>query len=485
MTGRYSLRTGVYNTRFGGDTMHSDEITIAEVLQKRGYRTGLIGKWHLGRYARYLPWNRGFDTALAFPQGHAERYFHSNQFRFNGKPVETRGHITDVITDSAAAFIRANRTRPFFLYVAYNAPHAPHWEEDRYVEKYLKMGLSYTDARIYGMVEHCDDGIGRLLQTLEAEGLTERTVVAFLCDNGGVSRHWRGGLRGAKASAYEGGVRSPLFVRWPGRFRAGAINDDLTAHFDIFPTFCELAGASVPKDRKMDGASLLPVLQGGERIRPRTYICHTWDRHYPSTDGIWGVSGERFKAAYGRLYDLSADPGEQHDISSANGATAKEMRSQFLRWFEDVTSGKTYEPVAIEVGRPDDNPVEIQASWARLGDASPEYIFEGYDWDCLEKWRVPGTSARWKLEVVRSGRYEVEFSYGADPAHGGEFEISAGASKLRVAVQPDGGSRILQRHAGGTIQLNKGPATLQVTATRLAGPDLMALNRIWLRLIDS
>jgi len=263
MTGRYYLRTGVYNTRFGGDTLDPRETTLPQVLQKSGYSTGIFGKWHLGRYAAQHPMNRGFDETLIFTQGHTERYFYPDQLEHNRRPVAARGYVTDVLTDAAIQFIHRRGSKPFFLYLPYNAPHSPNYVPSRYTERYMKMGVPIGDAEIYGMVERIDENIGRLLGVLDKEGLRENTIVLFLTDNGGVSKHFRAHLRGAKASVFEGGVRAPLFVRWPGRLPAGAKVDAMVKVFDIFPTLCDLLGIAIPTALPLDGKSFRRLLESG------------------------------------------------------------------------------------------------------------------------------------------------------------------------------------------------------------------------------
>ncbi|MEO2007955.1 MAG: arylsulfatase, partial [Pirellulaceae bacterium] len=272
MTGRYCFRTGLYNTRFGGDTLGLSEVTIAEQLKKAGYRTGCFGKWHLGKYAPYQPHHRGFDEFLGHYHGHIDKYDYPDQIVHNGKPVEARRYVTDLFTDAAIEFIETNQKQPWFCYLPFNAPHSP-WvvgtshdgqaRGDLLINKYLKRGLELREARIYAMIDIIDQNVGRLLKTLDELKLTDNTVVLFMTDNGGVSRHFKAGLRANKGSIYEGGVRVPLFVRWPKHFPAGGRVEAQCSHVDLFPTFCELAGVPLPDDRKIDGMSLLPLLEAG------------------------------------------------------------------------------------------------------------------------------------------------------------------------------------------------------------------------------
>jgi arylsulfatase A-like enzyme len=277
MTGRHYLRTGVYNTRFGGDHLDPAERTLPQILAQHGYRTGLFGKWHLGQSRKYHPNQRGFHDALSFAQGHTERYFYPDQLTWNGRPVAARGYISDILTDGAIQFIESNRSGPFFAYLAFNAPHSPNYIDNGRAERYLKKGVNLVnlnDAQIYGMIQRCDENIGRLLARLDELQIADNTVVLFLSDNGGVSRQFKGGLRGAKASAFEGGVRVPFYARWPGHFPAGVTVTAPVMVADILPTFCELAGLPVVQGRgqpALDGRSLTPLLKSGQGLSPVSY----------------------------------------------------------------------------------------------------------------------------------------------------------------------------------------------------------------------
>jgi len=470
MTGRHYLRTGVYNTRFGGDTMHSGEVTIAEVLKKAGYRTALFGKWHLGRYAKYHPLRRGFDDALHFSQGHLERYTHPDQLNWNGAPVEARGHISDVIADSARSYLLANHGQPSFCYVAFNAPHTPLYAPDTYAEKYLKKGLSYSDAHMYGMVSHMDAAIGRLLEAVD-----ENTIVLYMSDNGGVSKHFTAGLRGFKASAFEGGVRSPLFVR--GKGFGPRVVDAIAAHVDIFPTLCELTGAELPRDRKIDGVSFVKHLRSDAPADPDRRVFHIWDRVAPSLkSNALGIGGQRYKWVRGQLFDLDNDPGEKVDIASKEPAIAAGLRNELEAWFADVTKGKVFEPVPIEVGRDDENPVEIQASWATVSEGAA-YTFLGYDWDSVEKLGA----AKWKLEVLRGAAYEVRVAYALAPEAGGaSLSLRIGGASVEARVKPSAGPNVFAVSSVGTVKLSKGACVLEARATKAE----VAINRIWLHRVS-
>ena len=467
MTGRHYLRTGVYNTRFGGDTLDASETTLPQLLKQAGYRTAIFGKWHLGRYSKYHPLNRGFDSALTFTQGHIERYTHPDQLSWNRQPVDARGHITDVIADSSRAFIRSQSgSQPFFLYTTFNAPHTPLYAPDAFAEKYIKKGLNYANAHMYGMVEHMDAAIGRILEAVD-----NNTIVLFMSDNGGVSRHFTAGLRGFKASAFEGGVRSPLFVRWPGRWKAGHQVDAVTAHIDILPTLCAITGARTPAN--IDGRSFLPHLEGNAPIDPNRRVYHIWDRVSPSLNSNWAIGGQRYKLVKSQLFDLQTDPGETTDVAKQHPEIAAALKAEFETWLADVTKGKTFEPVPIEIGRPDENPVEIQASWARLS-GKTTYTFAGYDWDTVEAMHSPAGKAEWRVDAVEPGRYEIEFTYSLAAGQGRATAIING---LKTAVEPTAGPGVFSRKPAGRLTFAKGIQTLTLTADN----PHFACNRIWLR----
>jgi len=483
LTGRYYQRTGAYDTYMGRDTLRADEVTLGDLFHSRGYRTGIFGKWHQGRYMRYHPNNRGFDEFFGFWQyGFINRYMDSDELWHNRQPVVTTGYVTDVLTDQAIRFVRQNRKRPFFLYLPYNAPHGPHLVPDRYIAPYLKQGVPLPDARIYGQITSIDDNLGRLLKTLEETGLAANTVVIFMTDNGGVSHYLKAGLRGNKGSVYEGGVRVPFFARWPGHFPAGAQVNVLAEYVDLFPTFAELIGAPLPKDRKIDGKSLLQHLRRGRGPRLHNYLYHQWNRVRPNDHDNWAVQDGRWKLVKGALYDLDRDPGEKTDVAAAHPAIAKRLRRRFQRWFADVTKGQAYDRVPIEVGRPDENPVELDITWAEPVGKQVKPQYRHYIRDTVDRWSERDDFIRWKIDATRAGRYAVTFSYGCDDADaGGRFRIQAGDSAVTGSSASTGGRLIFQTRRIGVLRLPKGPQTLEIHATKIVGNEPFALHKVWLK----
>jgi arylsulfatase A-like enzyme len=287
LTGRYNYRTGVVDTYLGRSLMHPDEVTLAEMLATAGYRTGIYGKWHLGDNYPMRAIDQGFQEALTLngggigqpsdPPG-GESYFDPILFA-RGKPQKIPGYVSDVITSGALEFIEQNRSRPFFTYVAFNAPHTPLEVPEKYYQTYRQMNLTLADfpsaghplpqdfdpeitARIYGMVENIDDNVGRLLQKLDELKLSENTIVIFLTDNGPQQPRYNAGMLQRKGSTHEGGIRVPCFLRWPGKFTPGRKVDRIAAHIDLAPTLLEISAVKKPAAVSFDGISLLPLLKG-------------------------------------------------------------------------------------------------------------------------------------------------------------------------------------------------------------------------------
>ena len=504
MTGRYYLRTGLYNTRFGGDTISLKEITVAQLLQKAGYRTGCFGKWHLGKYAPYQPQNRGFDEFFGHYHGHIEEYDFPDQVFHNGRPVEGRKYVTDLFTDTAIEFIQEQTDQPWFCYLPMNAPHSPwvvgtsHFGQQRgdvLIEKYLKRGLVLREARIYAMIEIIDDNIGRLMAKLDELKVADNTIVIFTTDNGGVSKHYKAGLKSNKASIYEGGVRVPLFVRWPGQFPAGGKVNAQCSHVDWFPTLCEIAGADVPNDRPIDGKSLLPLLNAGKGETHHQYVYHTWDRYHPNSERRWSISDQRWKLACQvgtgkqatqsnwQLYDLQSDIGETKNLKGKHPEVVQRLRNEFVRWFADVTENMVYQPVPIPVGHADEPLIEIQASWATVDGKNTRYEFSGYDWDTIEGWKALGDTATWDLDVQQDGQYAISVRYGRSNQSTGSIQLSVGDQSLVLNPPPTPSADVFEKTRIGTINLKRGKLPLKASVKVASDSEVLRLNSIYLEKI--
>ena len=371
MTGRYPFRHGLVGnpTPDGGpesDALGLDlgEVTLAEVFQSAGFATGMVGKWHLG-HARpeFLPTHRGFDEYLGI--------LYSNDMRpvqlVDGEEVVeypvVQATLTRRYTERAARFLERNRDRPFFLYLAHAMPHKPlACSEDFY-----KKG----DAGLYGdVIAELDWGVGKVLETIRALGLDDRTLVIFTSDNGPWYGGSAGGLRGMKGRTWEGGYRVPCIARWPGRIPVGRVIDGPAVMMDLFATCLAAAGLAPPADRRVDGVDLLPTLEGRGEVPRRVIFGQSGPRLATARDDRWKLhvipaidrrdieSGEPWidprapdgvtilapfeqaqPTAYpglrggdpgrsGSLFDLAHDPGEQRDLASAHPEIVARLQAE-------------------------------------------------------------------------------------------------------------------------------------------------------------
>lgn len=326
-----------------------EERTIAEELKDRGYATGLFGKWHLGNEA-FSPERQGFEVNVGGThQGAPGAYF--PPYRIANIPDE-RGNefLTDRLTREAIAFIEANQHRPFFAYIPHYAVHTPLAGKPAVIEKYQRKiaagNYPHTNAVYAALVESIDDSVGALLKRLAELKLDTNTVVFVTSDNGGLSgtvnaQGWRPGptrnepLRLGKGSAYEGGVRVPLLVKWPGVTTPGSVNDTPVISVDFFPTILEIAAGAAPRS---DGESLTPLLRGGTRLAREAIHWH-YPHYHPGgatpysaiRDGDWKLI-HFFEDDRVELYDLKADLGEQRDLAATDPKKAAELRAKLNAW---------------------------------------------------------------------------------------------------------------------------------------------------------
>jgi arylsulfatase A-like enzyme len=321
--------------------------TLADELRGAGYHTAHVGKWHLGLASPNTPNERGFDHFHGFLGDMMDSYtthlrHGQNYLRKNQAVITVEGHATELFTEWAIEHLRecARRDRPFFLYLAYNAPHFPIEPPPQWLVKVKERSphLSESRAKNVALVEHLDDCIGRVLAALRELGLEQNTLVAFTSDNGGSLSHgqnndpWRGG----KQSHYDGGLRVPFMLRWPAKIKAGSRSDYAGLIFDLFPTFLELADRKPADD--LDAVSLVPLLDGGAIDKPR-------DLYFTRREGGFEYGGKSYEALirgkwkllqnnpYGplELYDLQADPHERNNVIAAHKKIAQELSAAIRR----------------------------------------------------------------------------------------------------------------------------------------------------------
>lgn len=266
MTGMHEFRNGITHTITPREQLSLDAVLLPQLLRQAGYATGLIGKWHLGDSEGYAPQNRGFDTAVTAVGGGAA---HWNPVMVrNGKrdAERTKGFREDIFFDEGMAFIKSNRDRPFFCYIATHSPHEPLAAPEEFVAPYRGQ-MTDEEALYLGMVANIDWNVGRILRFLDEQGLDRNTIVIVMNDNGatvGVNL-WNAGMRGVKTTVWEGGHRALSLWRFPGRWQPATVNK-LTAHLDFLPTLCDLTGTAIPETLKpkLEGFSLRPLLESQE-----------------------------------------------------------------------------------------------------------------------------------------------------------------------------------------------------------------------------
>lgn len=518
LTGRWPLRTGVHGVTHNREAMRPSEITLAEALKPAGYRSACIGKWHNGEQFPYTPQGQGFDESFGFNNGHWNAYFDAVLLR-GSQHEATTGYITDVLTDEAIRFMSADPARPFFCYLSYNAPHSPYQVPDAAFDKFKAKGLDDTVAAFYGMCENIDTNVGRLLAHLQKENLAHNTIVLFLTDNGGTAgvKLYNAGMRGGKTSVHEGGTRVPLFMHWPAAQWTPHVVQPITSHIDLFPTLLDLCGVPAPAGPPLDGRSLRPLLEkpNAPDWPERTLFTHnpiSESNRYPGAvrtqqyrlvreiTGPAGGSKAQANDASAKpwqLYDMEADPGQEHDLAPQHPDIVQDLAARYEAWFADI-SQDGLQRFPLPVGHREHNPVELHAPQAFFDRPLQFASGPGFANDWLTGWTTPKAKVWWEIEVHAAGDYDLELAYGTEPGNAeSRLRLSAGSVSLEFALPAAEAQEIPLPHrdeAGqtrfrnrdwarlpvGTLTLPKGRATLTLEALTQPGPQVMDLKHLQL-----
>jgi arylsulfatase A-like enzyme len=476
--------------------------TVAELLHAAGYATGHVGKWHLGG-AGFGPRQRGFDVNVAGDErGSPPGYFapfRDRQGRFlpGLEDAEPGAYLTDALTAAAEKFVERNKDRPFFLYLAHYAVHIPLQARADLVAKYPTGGQPGTQNNpVYAaMVESLDAGVGRLRAKLAELGLAERTVLLFTSDNGGLCVREgpntpatsNAPLREGKGYLYEGGIREPLLVYWPGVTRAGSVSSTPVCSIDFLPTILHACRASA--DVKTDGIDLVPLLRGGAApVREALY----W--HYPHYSNQGGRPGGAVRAGdwkllefyeQGRqeLYDLKADVGEHHNRVADRPEVAKELLGKLRAWRESV-GAQAMRPNPDYHPNPQaaDGTIALPARTAEVHGTQLRYEPQPHK-DTLGYWTRAEDWASWDFEVSRPGTFAVTVLQGCGPGQGGsEVELAVADQALRLTVEDTGHFQNFKQRDVGRVRLDRaGRYTLRVTPRRKPGAAVMDLRSVTLR----
>ena len=337
ITGRYQQRFGFYTAGDSRIGLPTGEITIADVLGKEGYATGVFGKWHLGVEPDYHPLRRGFHEFYGFLGHGAHDYFNLNRtephnsIRRNDEIIDDTGYLTDNLARESVAFIRRHQQEPFFLYLPFNAVHWPLQAPEEDVGLF-DTGEENRDVYL-AMLRRMDLAVGRVLDGLKQAGVDENTLIIFFSDNGGARKNSADNapLRDYKQSVYEGGIRVPFVVRWLARLPQGVVSGEPVICLDVMPTICAAVGAKLPDDRVYDGRNLLPLIRG-ETDQP-LHEALFWD----GASTQWGVRAGKWKLLANRsgeveLYNLEADIGEAHNLVEQHPDVVERLQGAYADW---------------------------------------------------------------------------------------------------------------------------------------------------------
>jgi arylsulfatase A-like enzyme len=380
MTGCYPGRVGVWRTVAGRSILNSGWSTMAEIFKDNGYVTGIFGKWHLGDNYPFRPQDRGFQEVLIHggggigntPDYWANDYF-DDTYIHNGKPQAYQGFCTDVFFKEALSFVKTNQKKPFFCYLAPNAPHLPYVCPEKYKEMYRDQELGVKE--FLGMITNLDENVGKLRFALQEMKLEQDTILIFMTDNGTAkgAKVWNAGMRGWKGQPYDGGHRVPFFFHWPnGGFNKGIDIPLLSSGCDLLPTLIDICGLKNSTQNNFDGKSLLPLLHGDiKNWKDRTLFIDNQQKsvvpqfaHFSSAilTQKWRLTGNK------ELYDIQTDPGQTKDLSKDYPEMILQLQDEYQRWFADVYKN-TKEAETI-LGSEKENPtcltshdIFVQAAW--------------------------------------------------------------------------------------------------------------------------
>ncbi len=417
MTGRRPVRNGAWATCWGRSILRQNETTMADVFRAGGYRTAMFGKWHLGDNYPYRPFDRGFEHVVAHhgggvgqtPDFWGNNYFDDTYFA-NGQAREYEGYCTDIWFEQALNWIEEHQAEPFFVYLATNAPHRPYLVAERYRQLY-EGNPEIPEPAFYGMITNIDENFGKLDAKLKELGLDENTILIFMTDNGSsggsrldengfVTQGYNAGMRGKKASYYEGGHRVPFFVRYPaGGIGGGRTSEEFCCDIDLLPTFMDLCGLAHPGDLALDGRSFAPVLRGETTELPdRTHFLQYRQSSTPPEKWTNAVLTRQWRLIHGKeLYDIKADPGQRQDVADQHPEVVTKLRAAHEAWWDEI------EPdfsrfCAITLGNPAENPTKLCAMDV-MGDVA---------WSQAMIVAAQRSTGQWHVEVERAGPYRFE-----------------------------------------------------------------------------
>ena len=357
MTGKYSARTGVWATIHGRNILHKDEKTMADYFKESGYNTAMYGKWHLGDAWPYRPIDRGFNESFHHAGGViGETPDYWNNHYFEGRYIKnshlspvTTEYCTDLWFNKALDFIEQQSDKPFFIYLALNAPHGPYDVDTKYYKHYLEVGLPESTARQYGLIEKIDENLGRFRQQLNALGVDKNTLIVFMGDNGATAgqKIYNAGMRDRKAQTYNGAHRTFCFISWPeGNLETNIDIKALAAHIDLIPTFKELCDLKTPLAKDLDGISLAkfilnPQIKGDPK---RVIVTHNQQLYTPKKYKDFEVLTPTFRLSKSSTRDTTLtltnilkDPRQKKNIIADHPKVKDMLLKYYEQWWEHIS----------------------------------------------------------------------------------------------------------------------------------------------------
>ncbi len=513
LTGRYHPRGGVYSTSAGGERLDLDEMTIAEAFQQAGYATAAFGKWHNGMQAPFHPNSRGFEEYYGFCSGHWGHYF-DPVLEHNGELVRGKGFVVDDFTNHAISFIEQNRDNPFFVYLPYNTPHSPmqvpdkHWNkfkdkpltqlppQFKKASKQKGKGLDHARAAL-AMCENIDENVGRVLAKLDELNLADNTIVIYFCDNGPNGTRYNAGFKGRKGSTDEGGVHSPLFMRWPAKIKPGSVVNTVSGAIDLFPTLMALCGIEkkYEPNKEFDGMSIHLDLLGSKVNRPSRKFFSCWKNRV-------SVRSERYRLdSQGVLYDLIDDHGQKQPVTDKPEVVA-ELKSAVQEFRNDVLSELNHTEVRLfPIGHPSMTKTQLPARDAVIsGKLKRSNRFPNCSY--MMNWVDTDDTISWPVDIQQSGKYKVELHYCcAKKDLGAVVELSMGGNKVSTKIVASHVSQLIGAKQDravrgesfvknfkplemGTITLTQGPGKLVLKTLDIPGDESIEFRLLMLTRLD-
>jgi arylsulfatase A-like enzyme len=511
LTGRYSARCGVYSTSAGGERIDLDESTIADAFHAAGYATAAFGKWHNGMQAPFHPNTRGFDEFYGFCSGHWGHYF-DPILEHNGDLVRGKGFCVDDFTDHAIKFIEDNREKPFFVYVPYNTPHSPMQVPDKFWEKFKDKeltqmppefkkfakqkgkGIDHARAAL-AMCENIDYNVGRVLSKLDELKLSENTIVMYFCDNGPNGSRYNAGLKGRKGSTDEGGIRTPLFTRWPAKIKPGSTVKTVAGAIDLYPTLADLCGIPPTPKKPFDGISFGDQLTGTSHQETPRHFFSYWKGKSSVRRGQYRLDTKQV------LYDLEKDPGQKSPVRDK-----PEVRNRLIeavqKFKRDVVSELDPNSIRVfPVGHPGMKKTQIPArDGVVTGKLKRSNKFPNCSY--FTNWVDTNDTISWPIEVIESGKFKVKLHYCLSPENvGTTMELSFGSNKITTEIGeaheskligPDDdrsirGESVVKNFKPmelGVIELEKGVGDLILRTTEISGSESIEFRLLMFERIE-